>query len=203
MTGHLASTPTCFDWTALGIKIMPRGFYDHLTVLEMHVHWSFFYFAFIFFFQWICTKIGCAAKRPRGIWICSTWSEMYVYLRNILRIRKWNTRISWQNTKWTYYTQRKVSHWSQILSSIFFLQPRLWGIALQTCHLVQFPLVQFTRSPDFLFCSFFFGLKNIFLCGIVNLKRIAKFLESPLSLPWERLIAISQALKWISNAVFW
>lgn len=100
--GYLASTPTCFDWTALGIKIMPRGFYDHLTVLEMHVHWSFFYFAFIYFFQWICTKIGRAAKRPRGIWICSTWSEMYVFLRNILKIRKWNTRISWQNT-WTYY----------------------------------------------------------------------------------------------------
>lgn len=120
MTGHLASTPTCFDWTALGIKIMPRGDYDHLTVLKMHVHWSFFYFAFIYFFQWICTKIGRAAKRPRGIWICSTWSEMYVFLRNILKIWKWNTRISWQNTKWTYYTQRKFSHWSQILSSIFF-----------------------------------------------------------------------------------
>lgn len=51
MTGHLASTPTCFDWTALGIKIMPRGDYDHLTVLEMHVHWSFFYIAFILFFS--------------------------------------------------------------------------------------------------------------------------------------------------------
>lgn len=116
----LAHQPVLIELPALRIKIMPRGYYDHLTVLKMHVHWSFFYFAFIYFLQWICTKIGCAAKRPRGIWICSTWSEMYVYLRNILRIRKWNTRISWQNTKWTYYTHRKVSHWSQILSSIFF-----------------------------------------------------------------------------------
>lgn len=116
----LAHQPVLIELPALRIKIMPRGYYDHLTVLKMHVHWSFFYFAFIYFFQWICTKIGRAAKRPRGIWICSTWSEMYVFLRNIFKIWKWNTRISWQNTKWTYYTQRKVSHWSQILSSIFF-----------------------------------------------------------------------------------
>lgn len=177
---------------------MPRGYYDHLTVLEMHAHWSFFYFAFIYFFQWICTKIGRAAKRPRGIWICSTWSEMYVFLRNILK----NKKVKHTNLMTEYMDILQNFHIVPRFCLPFFFQPRLWGIALQTCHWVQFPYVQFTRSPDFLFC-FFFGLKNIFLCGIVNLKRIAKFLESPLSLPWERLIAISQALKWISNADFW
>lgn len=141
---------------------MPRGFYNHLTVLKMHVHWSFFYFAFIYFFQWICTKIGCAAKRPRGIWICSTWSEMYVYLRNILRIRKWNTRISWQNTKWTYYTHRKVSHWFQILSSIFFSNLASLRNCIADVSLGAVPLSSVHKVTWFFMGFFFFWFKKKF-----------------------------------------
>lgn len=199
MTGHLASTPTCFDWTASfknkdNAERLLRSFDSIRNACSLII----FLFC-VYFFQWICTKIGRAAKRPRGIWICSTWSEMYVYLRKYFK----NEKVKHTNLMTEYYVLHTEKNFTLIPDFVFhfFFQPRLWGIALQTCHLVQFPLVQFTRSPDFLFCSFF-GLKNIFLCGIVNLKRIAKFLESPLSLPWERLIAISQALKWISNAVF-
>lgn len=66
MTGHLASTPTCFDWTALRIKIMPRGYYDHLTVLEMHVYWSFSILRLFIFFSEYAPRSVVLQKGPEG-----------------------------------------------------------------------------------------------------------------------------------------
>lgn len=145
----------------------------------------------VYFFQWICTKIGCAAERPRGIWICSTWSKMYVFLQNIL---KWeesetlNTNISCQNIC-TYYVQRKLSQCSKILSSIFFFSTNLHS-GVTWCNSPRF-----TRSHGL----FFFLVWKWY--SELNKKKMWNFL-SPLY-PCRKSLAISQGLKWISDAVFW
>lgn len=134
------------------------------------------YLVFIFFQVNMRQDRLCCKKAQRDMDLFYVERNVRIFEKNISKIRrKWNTQILWQNSC-TYYLQRKVSHFSQILSSIFFSTSPMSGIAL-LCHLVQFPLVQFTRSLEFLLIYIFFGLKEKFSMWYSELKN----LESPLS----------------------
>lgn len=150
----------------------------------------------VYFFQWICTKIGCAAERPRGIWICSTWSKMYVFLQNILKLEEsetLNTNISCQNI--CSYYRESYHNVPRFCPPYFFFQPCLWRI----CTVVSLGAIPLSSVHKVTWHFFFFWFES----GILNLtkKKMWNFL-SPLY-PCRKSLAISQALKWISDAVFW
>lgn len=135
------------------------------------------YLVFIFFPVNMRQDRLCCKKAQRDMDLFYVERNVRIFEKNISKIRrKWNTQILWQNSC-TYYLQRKVSHFSQILSFFFNLAyvrnctaVSLGAVTLSSVHKVTWVFINI---------YFFLVWKKNFLCGILNLKILSPLYPLP------------------------
>lgn len=137
------------------------------------------YLVFIFFPVNMRQDRLCCKKAQRDMDLFYVERNVRIFEKNISKIRrKWNTQILWQNSC-TYYLQRKVSHFSQILSSIFFFNLAY----VRNCTAVSLGAVTLSsvHKVTWVFINIYFFLvwKKNFLCGILNLKILSPLYPLP------------------------
>lgn len=156
---------------------MPRGYYIHLTILEMHVHWSFYILCLFFSVNMHQDRL-CCRKAQRDMDLFYVEQNVRISSKYFKIRGKRNTHHKYLMSEYMFIlrTEKVITMFQDFVFHIFFFNYAYEEFA-QWCHLVQFPLARFTRSHG-IFIFFWFE------SGILNLtKKNVKFLESPLSLP--------------------
>lgn len=173
---------------------MPKGYYIHLTILEMHVHWSFYILCLFFSVNMHQDRL-CCRKAQRDMDLFYVERNVRISSKYFKMRGKWNTQHKYLMPEYMYIlrTEKVITMFQDFVFHIFFFQPCLWRI----CTVVSLGAIPLGSQGHMAF--FFFWFES----GILNLtkKKMWNFL-SPLY-PCRKSLAISQALKWISDAVFW
>lgn len=152
---------------------MPKGYYIHLTILEMHVHWSFYILCLFFSVNMHQDRL-CCRKAQRDMDLFYVERNVCISSKYFKMRGKWNTQHKYLMPEYMYIlrTEKVITMFQDFVFHIFFFNE-----FAQWCHLVQFPLARFTRSHDI----FFFWVWKWY--SELNKKKNVKFLEPPLSLP--------------------